>query len=654
MVIYPSPIISGLEVVQNIGDGYTTFIRWHKAKHIVKTNKIAYHIYYSTVKENIFSEGVKLVSIDGYTSANIIGLIPGQIYFYCVRPVEYDPLIFDLKNILPIAYDNLRLYPNSLLRQNISATDLIIPLVDISGFPNSGVIKIGAELIRYSSIDLLNKNLNAPANIPGGNPYLIDQGGGNFYTPLASNIGDGYISELSIVSGASAPAETWTIKCIFVQRNSLNVPIAGTAKFEAIGSLSGCKLDGYGNQFIWMSNSASVSNKILKFSITDVGDTFREGDAFIIKVGAPSAAISGGRGYNNTLITSHTINGFDGYDLWDPGISLFTLGEDNMWDNIIACQTRFEYPNYQYTKTDGYHQVIKDILSSDLSASDAANINFPMYDYAGYHRADPVATIDGTCTGSYIGGEMGCIDKFGNYNIVRGISLQDHNNQRQEMLLSVTGRDAVLIKRVQTGITCSCYLPSSEYHDDRCPRCFGSKFVIGWEQYFNPRSSNGRIRVRVGAAPENLKMHEAGLESEFTLDMWTLTVPTIKTRDIIILFDQDDNEEFRYEVAEVTRNNTMLGLQGGQKFKAIRIRKFDPAYQITAFRNTATMPTKINTDIGFLAGIPHTHTIVKNENDPSTWQQLTSISQGHNHQVIIVNGLPTVTETLSHTHKIIL
>jgi hypothetical protein len=296
---------------------------------------------------------------------------------------------------------------------------------------------------------------------------------------------------------------------------------------------------------------------------------------------------------------------------------------------------------------------VKDLLSTDLSAADAANVTFPMYDFAGYHRTDPVQLLNGTCVGSYIGGEQGCIDGYGNYSILRGMSLQDQNTQRQDVLLSVTGRDAVLIRRVQTGITCACYLPSSEYQDDRCPLCYGTKFVFGYEQYYNPRSSDGRIKVRPGPTAENLKMREAGLESEFPLDLWTLTVPTIKTRDVIVLFDQDDNEEFRYEVADVTRNNTILGLDGGQHLKVFRIRKFDPAYQIRIFRNTADFPSKLNTSIGFVPGIPpHTHEIVINEKITSISQinQTTAVSQGHNHP--IVNG--QVMEVLGHTHIIIL
>jgi hypothetical protein len=525
MVYYLNPPYVGIDAVSSLGDGYTINIKWFQAYATNINNKIAYHIYYSTEKEDVFYEGVKYVSIDSSLEANIINLNPGQNYYFSVRPVEYDSTIFNLENILAVAYDNLRVYPNSLLRSNITSSDLIIPLIDIDGFPSNGLIKVGVELIQYLSVDSFNKNL------------------------VLTNISQ--------------------------------------------------------------------------------------------------------RGVNGTLALDHNIDGYDGYKLWNPAVTLFVVGEDNRFDRIYRCQSRFEYPNFPYTQNDGYHQVTKDILTTDLSASDESNIGFPSYDYAGYHRTDPVLLLTGACVGSYIGGEMGCIDGYGNVNVLRGLSVQDHNNQRQEFLLNVTGKPAVLIKRVRTGVTCACYRASSEYADDRCPYCYGTKFVFGYEQYFNPRRSDGRILVRPSAAEENLKMQEAGLESEFSTEFWTLTVPTIKNRDVIVLFDIDGNEEFRYEVMTVSRNNTLVGLQGGQKLRVQRIRKTDPAYQIRIFRDTSKLPSQLNTSIGMTASIPpHTHKIVVNENITSVNQvnQTTSVMQGHNHP--IVNG--EVLEVLGHTHAILL
>lgn len=1078
MIFYPNPVRVGTDAVASLGDGYSINIRWFQAEHSIPSSKIAYHIYFATVKENVFDEGVKYVSIDGYLEANIIDLIPGQEYFFAVRPVEYDPILFDLINTLPVAYDNLRYYPTSILRQDISSTDLIIPLMDIDNFPNTGVIKIGAELIQYLAVDQLNRNLIVAGGVAPQAAQIIDQGGGNYYLPGASNIGNGTINSLTLING-SAITQTWTIKCIFVQRDVSNNPIPGTGKFISIGSISGTTLNQYGDPYVWVDDGNVVSNGVLSFSISDGSPALREGDTFIIKTQGAVAGYTG-RGYYNTQARAHSVSGSDGYNTWNTIIPLYTIGESNKFDRIFACQSRFEYPNYSFTIVDGYHQVLKDILSTDLTASDAANVNFPAYDFAGYHRTDPVQLLTGVCVGSYIGGEHGCIDGYGNFNIVRGLNLQDENTQRQDVLLSITGRPAVLLRRMQTGITCACYLPSSEYPDDRCPKCFaagtlvraengmipieqinigdkvlssdgkyypvtkvfktpfngklkgittttttnpilatddhpflslitehsvkggcgpnsnckifikrgdgqtktedarqlpsgkwyaraqvknhprialgtfdtkdaavsaireyksihskpahrlewtdaklinknswltnkwnkniidintisipqefqkntklgvkrfgdiefkvdeefmwmiglylaegssskrgitfslhrdetiyqnkiidffkkynynpkvyfrktskgavvevngaslpkwfeqicgkycynkqiyepfmnlpdnkiaaliqgiwdgdgikreneviqtsetlclqmtellhrlgkqpmvgkliskkltpkgnkrkpayrvsweeptfthknrkgrwqfheqlltkvktvedvdysgfvynlevagdhtyiiqnilvhncyGTKFVFGYEQWFNPRRSDGRILVRVGPTDEQLKMQDAGLESEFPLTLWTLNEPTIKTRDILILFDQDDNEEFRYEVSTVTRNNTIVGLTGGQLFRVARIRKTDPAYQIRAFRNTATMPTTLNTTIGFVPGIaPHTHVIVRNEKDPSTWSQTTQVSQSHNHPVYYDanQGKLVVMEALGHSHDIII
>lgn len=648
MITYADLVRVGTTRVASLGDGYTINMSWFQAYSTISSYKIAYHVYYSTIKENVFSDGVKLVVIDGSTEVNIIGLSPGQEYWFSSRPLEYDPTIFNL-SLLPIAHDNVRFYPSSLLRQDMTATDLIVPLMDVEGFPGVGVVKAGIELIQYLAVDTVNNNLIVPGGLPPLSGHLVLQSNDGYYLPDPNNVGQGSINSLTLVGGEIS--ETFSIRCIFSQLDGYGNQIT---KFETIGSITGNAVDGYGNYFIWLVGGPIISNDILSFSITqNDGYVFAPGDNFIVQIAAAQAGTTGGRGFDNTPITEHLVDGYDGYNTWNPMVEVFTPGESRIYDNIYVCLSRFEYPNFPFTITDGYRQVPVDYLSTDNSAADASNVTFPMYDYSGYHRTDPVQLLNGTCVGSYIGGEMGCIDAYGNYNIYRGFSLQDQNTQREDVLLSVTGQPAVLIKRQQTGITCSCYISTSEYPDDRCPFCYGTKFVFGYQQYFDPRHSDGRIQVRLGPTAENLKMQEGGLESTFPLDMWTLTVPTIKTRDVIVIFDQDDNESFRYEVGDVIRNNTILGQDGGQHLKTFRIRKTDPAYQIRIFRNTSDFPDTLNTTLGFTPGLPpHAHTIVVNENVLAISQinQTTGISQGHNHP--IVNGV--VMTVLGHTHQILL
>lgn len=519
----------GLDLLSANGDGYSINMKWFRASS-TDGYSIAYHLYYSENKYNVFSEGVKFISFDGYTNVDIVDLIPGQLYHFSVRPVEYNSVTSSPLN-LPIAFNNLAVYPESLLSKNISSTDLLIPLIDVDSFPDFGIIKIGIELIQYLSIDRVNKNL------------------------VLTNISQ--------------------------------------------------------------------------------------------------------RGYLGTDARIHNIDGYDGYYKWSTTV-YYTLGkESTLFDRIYPCQARFDINNYSFTIPDGYKQITKDLLTTDLSGSDAYNEDFNSYDYDGWHRTDPVKLLKGECVGSYLSGEQFCADGYdGVGRMLRGISLQERILQRQEMLLSMTGEPVVLIRRRRTGIVCKCVLPTSQYPDDRCPHCLGGGVVLGYEQFFNPRRSDGRIMVRFSPGDEDLKMQEAGLESELTTDCWTLTVPTIKDRDILVRFDQDNNEEFRYEVLSVNRNRTAVQLESAQRMRVQRIRKYDTAYQIPTFRDTSTQPKKVSTAITNAFGLgPHFHTItVEPSKSQDKFGQLTSVSLGHNHVVrwnASTNKLE-VLESLGHVHDILI
>ncbi len=361
------------------------------------------------------------------------------------------------------------------------------------------------------------------------------------------------------------------------------------------------------------------------------------------------------RGYYGTNAREHQTNGYDGYVYRDPLVKFFIGFEDGNL-SVVLAENKFFEPNFARTDADGY-RTQKDLLTTDFDSDEADQIDFAPFDYAGYRRTDPVDLLAGKCVGSYYGGQHFCADGYGGVGMqVRGLDIATINDQRQEVLLRTTGKPCVLVKRLWAGITCSCVLSSRETPEHRCPRCFGTGFVTGYEQFYNPRRSDGRILVRFDPTVEDLIPMDAGLESDFKPNAWTLSVPIIKDRDFIIRFNHDGTEEFRYEVLNVTRNSILLDNVGAQKFTVVRVRKTDPIYQWRAFRNTANMPSTVTTSIGQVPGpggiLPHTHNIVVNENVISLVQlnQTTSVSQGHNHPII--NGV--VQEVLGHTHTIIL
>ena len=225
------------------------------------------------------------------------------------------------------------------------------------------------------------------------------------------------------------------------------------------------------------------------------------------------------------------------------------------------------------------------------------------------------------------------------------------------MELQAIGEQVCLVKRQWTGEICSCYKSENEYPQFRCPICFGTKYVIGWTQYFDPRYSSGKIWVRFLPAVDDLIPMDSGLESEHKPNCWGLTVPTIKDRDVIVRFDVAGNVEYFYEVLNVTHNRLFLAMEGQQTFSVNRIRKTDPIYQVPITYDTAIYPQTIVS--GSTSAIPaypeHSHSIQINENISSAnqIQQVSGVSYGHNHVINLGSGVLMAGET-GHTHSIIL
>lgn len=358
------------------------------------------------------------------------------------------------------------------------------------------------------------------------------------------------------------------------------------------------------------------------------------------------------RGYFGSNARMHMTDGYDGVHQQNYLVKFWPGLEDQNL-KIMESVCDFNIPNVPSTDLDGYRQITKDLLTTDLSASELSQKDFPRYDYVGWHRTNPISVLNGDCIGTYIGGEQYCADGYsGVGRMVRGLPLQSASHQRQELLLNLTGEPCILIQKQRTGIRCSCVLQTTEFAEDRCEKCHGSGFLTGYQQYFNTRRSDGKIMVRFGPTEDDLKLEDNGMESTFMPNCWTLVTPIVKDRDFIIRFNEDGTEEYRYEILNVTRNKLLQGLSGVQKFRLQRVRKTDPIYHFRYNVSTAEIPTNINTSIGFTSGLiaPHYHTIVISNKTTNINQinQTTSISSGHSHK--IRNGV--VEEVLGHTHSI--
>ena len=514
--------LRGLRTATSHGDGYTMSIEWYKSYITPYNWDMVYNIYWSTEQSDVYTDGVKFIADAQTFDAEFFGAFrPGQVYHFGVKASGHEPGTLDI-DLLP-EVDGLKMYPEGVLVEDISDTDLMIPVDDASVFPPTGIILIGAEIMGYSSLDLVDNLL-----------VLSDVNQRGLY------------------------------------------------------------------------------------------------------------------GYEARL---HTTDGYDGVRYYeDPFVKLWKGFEDE--HSVIGmAENKFD-EHYAYTPQDGYRNKI-DIVTSgkDLSVVDDVNEGFPSWDNAGWDRLPVTDYISGKCIGTYFGGEYGCVDGDGP---VRGLSLTDHTNMREEYLLEITGEPVVLIRRQHEGKTSKHFSPFRENTIHRGLDNTGTSMVSGYDQFFNPRRSDGKILVRFGPTKEDYKREDNGIENTFIPACWTLVTPTVQDGDVIIRFNEDGTEEFRYEIIDVDRNRTVLQASGAQKFTAVRVRKTDPIYQFRSIRDTSTLPTEVLTGIGLAGGAngipPHMHRIVLSGNETSLVDinQTTSMERGHSHPII--DGV--VQEVLGHTHDI--
>jgi hypothetical protein len=367
------------------------------------------------------------------------------------------------------------------------------------------------------------------------------------------------------------------------------------------------------------------------------------------------------RGYGNSIAESHSVGSL---------IKLYINKEEGN-SFIVQSTPTFQKPNYAltyelkdgyetsyqdgydgYAVTDGYlryKQENFDNITTPGQNNDASG-GFHRLDYCSWRSLSPQSVMKGQCSHSYFGGAQVRFDADGNKHLVKESNIATHMLQREEALLESTGEPIVLLRRMWTGIRCHCFMLRREHPDSRCANCFGTSFVQGYVQFFNSRRSDRRILVRVDPATDDLQILDRGLEQDYQPDAWTMAYPALKDRDVLVRFNEDNSQEYIYEILNVNRVRALFGQSGAQKFKMQRFPKTDQIYQFPILRDTSPYPGSATTSTNFAPGIiSHNHSIVVPDGvSLITYTGATLVSQNHNH--IIFNGV--VQNILGHTHTL--
>lgn len=445
--------LHGLRLIEDVGNGMGLRLSWMEAAPSQTNTQVHYNIYRGDTRYEALNSSPLAITTARQV---VINGEAGNLYYFIVRATEFDPEELDITELTQIGVDVFQYPLQQTLQADIDAYAATIEVEDASEFPEKGFLKIGFEVIKYSSKDNTSKF------------FVEDDERGAFGT----------------IAEAHAAGETVEL-------------------FKGV----------------------------------------EDGNSII----------------------------FEETPTWQPD-----QGTPRRTDKIGEFNV----------DEDGYRTNEEDIVTTDLSQADADNIDFPPYDFCGYHRPSLQSTLSGGCVGSYAGGE------FGGF---RGLNLQERNIARLDTLLQVTGEPVVLLRRKTTGRRCRCQQNRREQPRFRCAYCYGTQFDGGYDRYVNPRAvselwpnDQGWIMIRVTPYADDLKLEQSqGLVQPSELTAWTLTVPTLKDRDIIVRLIRQPNgtfayEEFRYEVLDVTRNVTVLGQTGQQQFRMRRHDKTDVIYQYNA------------------------------------------------------------------------
>lgn len=142
----------GIQFAEDLGLGSVIKTSWKPATSPAGMSDTYYNVYYSTILEDLFD---RPRAITDQLDVTITGLMGGDGYYFATRATYYpeDQAIQQLSNPAPGLY----LYPQTIVVAEVdgyyNSTDLT-PLVvspNTNGFPNYGYLKVGSEVMAYTS-----------------------------------------------------------------------------------------------------------------------------------------------------------------------------------------------------------------------------------------------------------------------------------------------------------------------------------------------------------------------------------------------------------------------------------------------------------------------------------------------------------------------
>lgn len=167
----------GINKVINTGEGDSVLVTWNKlVKRSYQTDAFVL-IYKNESRLNIFDRP-QYIAFDGAEDLTISGLVSGQPLSFAARALEITSGILTSDGMTQVD-DGVYVVPNPVeLILPFSSDDYQISVSSTEGYPDKGILLLGNEVIKYTSVDRDFNIFRIPVNGRG----LLNTVPGNFFT----------------------------------------------------------------------------------------------------------------------------------------------------------------------------------------------------------------------------------------------------------------------------------------------------------------------------------------------------------------------------------------------------------------------------------------------------------------------------------------
>ena len=133
-------------------------------------------------------------------------------------------------------------------------------------------------------------------------------------------------------------------------------------------------------------------------------------------------------------------------------------------------------------------------------------------------------------------------------------------------------------ERKWSGCSVIAWILGESILETKCTRCFGTGYVSGYDIFSNLRR-NDKVLIRFKETKEDLEHHPSKhLNINMLVSCWTMPLPAIKERDVIVRFDFVNNFEYIYEVLDVTKERFVYKHYGRQSLNLHKMDRTDILY----------------------------------------------------------------------------